>query len=412
MKQSTTQTYAVYSILLILLTLYSYALVDPNLTLINHPFWTNFRNAAVQIGYYRRFLSFGLYFGLITALFGAHYFFVKNSKRFNAVHLAILAGAMLVISYPFLSRDFFNYLFDAKIITVYGANPYAKTALDFPQDTWLRFMHWTHRTYPYGPTFLPLTLIPSFLSFGKFVLNFIFFKAMFVGFYILSVYFLSHLPATPEVEEKRSDGKTSWIKHNSKLAIFFATSPLVLIEGLVNAHNDLIAVAFAIIGIYYLVKAPPRWLNRLLGGEKWKALPATIIFLISGGIKYITLPTVILQKPERANYRGVIPIPPRGWSSLATLGILTTIAYLSIFREIQPWYFLSLLIFLPYMYSWIRHTQIFIFGLLMSYYPYIALGDWTNPERVALKHNIIIVFLGLNLIYLFLRKKHNSLDIL
>ena len=52
-------------------------------------------------------------------------------------------------------------------------------------------------------------------------------------------------------------------KLNTKWAIFFATNPFVLIEGLTNAHNDFIAVGLAILGTgasstYY----PDKWENK------------------------------------------------------------------------------------------------------------------------------------------------------
>jgi len=87
--------------------------------------------------------------------------FIRNFKRYNPLLISILIGVGLLFSYPFLSHDLFNYLFDAKIVTFYHQNPYILKALDFPSDPWLRFMHWTHRTYPYGPSFLFLTLVPS-----------------------------------------------------------------------------------------------------------------------------------------------------------------------------------------------------------------------------------------------------------
>ncbi|MFS8160257.1 MAG: hypothetical protein ACMG6E_08635, partial [Candidatus Roizmanbacteria bacterium] len=102
-------------------------------------------------------------------------------------------GLFSIVMYPLLSKDFFNYLFDAKILTFYHQNPYLHKALDYPLDPWLRFMNWTHRVYPYGPAFLPITLIPSFLSFGKLIINFALFKALFALAYIHSTYLLTKM---------------------------------------------------------------------------------------------------------------------------------------------------------------------------------------------------------------------------
>lgn len=278
-----------------------------------------------------------------------------------------IISAIMFFSYPLLSHDFFNYLFDAKILTYYHENPYLHKALDFPNDSWLRFMHWTHRTYPYGPVFLIITLLPSFLSLGKFILAYSLFKVLFVGAYILSVYYLNRL--------------------NKKWAVMFATHPLVIVEGLLNMHNDLIGVCLAIAGFYYLIKN--------------KTFMARILLLLSGGIKYITLPFLFITKKNvRIQYVVLV----------ATVGLL---GYLSFFSEVQPWYFLTLLALLPFFDDWIEKGSIFFAGLLFSYYPYIRFGGWDKVEYVNQKHWIIIFAVFLNIFYIgylyfFRKKKHKK----
>lgn len=344
--------YLLYFVILAVLALYSYSLIDLNLTLFNHPLWNSFREFIIQIGYFKRDLSIGIYIFLILSLFLLQALALK--AKLNPVKIAILIAGVLLVSYPFLSHDFFNYIFDAKILTVYGKNPYLFRALDFPNDPYTRFMHWTHRTYPYGPTFLPITLIPSFLSFGKFILNFLFFKGMFAGFYLLMVFLMNRV--------------------NRRWALVLAVNPLIIVEGLVSSHNDLISLSLGIVGIYYLFNK--------------KDLLGRIFFLLSGGIKYLTLPFVILSKEKKLlNY-------------LSLLGIVTGLSYFAFRSEIQSWYFLSLFAFLPFFEDWIFKLNIFFAGLLLAYYPYVFLGGWDKPEKIILKHNIIIAFAILNLFYL------------
>jgi len=345
-----------YFIIIFIFSIYSYSLVDPNLTLINSPLWEYFRNYMVILGYHQRAISSIIYLVLVLIMFYFNFYFYKNYKKYNIIKLALFSGLVLIISYPFLSHDIFNYMFDAKILTFYHKNPYFYKALDFPKDSWLNFMHWTHRTYPYGPVFLPLTIIPSFLSFGKFILNFLFFKIFFFIFYYFSTYFLN--------------------KINKKYAIFFATNPLILIEGLVNCHNDLIAVFFGITGIYFLSR---------------KYILSRILFLISAGIKYTTFPILFLTKKINSKINLVVLI-----------SIFLIILYMSFFIEIQPWYFLILFILFPYFKNNYYLINIFFAGLLFSYYPFIALGDWGMKSNIIIKHNIIIAFFVINFIFLFL----------
>ena len=357
-------TYFFYFISILLFSIYSYSLVDLNLTLFNNQIWDNFRTYIIQIGYFNRGLSTTIYFSGIIILF-LLYYLAKKVKP-DPLKLALVIGIVSLISYPFLSHDFFNYMFDAKILTFYGKNPYLFRALDFPADGWIRFMHWTHRVYPYGPTFLPITLIPSLLSVGKFILSLFFFKLTFVSFYLAAVW------AVNKIDKNK--------------ALIIATHPLIIIEGLITPHNDLIAMSLGLIGIYLLFNKKNIW--------------SRILFIISGLIKYTTLPILILSKKNK-------------WLNLLSLiGILFLLVYLSFFKEIQPWYFLTLFIFVPIYPQLFVKIDIFLLGLLCSYYPYIMLGGWDKQYKVDLKHQIIIYFavanllvLGIYKIFYFIKKR-------
>ncbi len=342
--------YCLYFVILVLFSIYSYTQIDLNLTLFNHPWWNNFRSFVIQIGYFQRNLSVAIYLFFIAALFVLQFFALK--KKLSGLKLAVVIGGICLFSYPFLSHDFFNYIFDARILTFYGKNPYFYKALDFPADPFIRFMQWTHRTYPYGPVFLLVTAIPSFLSFGKFILNYFLFKAMFVFFYLLMVYFTD--------------------KINKKWALILAVNPLIIVEGLMSSHNDLVALSLSLIGVYFIFRE--------------KNLPARLFLVLSGGIKYASLPLIVLSKKYKLfNY-------------VALLGIVAGFIYL-IKMEIQPWYFLMLFSFIPFMENLVVGLNIFFAGLLFSYYPYVAYGGWDKPYKVAVKHDIIIAFAVLNLVY-------------
>lgn len=182
-----------YILTLTAFAVYSYTLIDPNITLINNSMWATIRESLIHFGYYERQLSSQVYIVLIVLLFGFHWYFVKHYRSIALSTLLGIAFFFTMLSYPFLSHDLFNYMFDAKILTTYQENPYLHKPQDFPHDPWLRFMHWTHRTYPYGPIFLIITLVPSVLGVGKFLLTFLLFKATFFIFYALAVYALSRL---------------------------------------------------------------------------------------------------------------------------------------------------------------------------------------------------------------------------
>ena len=350
--------YVLFCLFVAVLTAYSYTLIDLNLTLFNDDLFLLVRSQLIQLGYYQRELSSYIFLFLISAGFYFHWYYTKNYKNISLKKILFPLLILGVLSYPLLTHDFFNYMFDAKILTFYHQNPYLMKALDFPTDPWLRFMHWTHRSYPYGPSFLPITLIPSFLSFGKFVLGFYLFKATSTFFYLLGTWSLSKL--------------------NRKWAVFFATNPLIIFEGLVNGHNDLIAVGLALAGIYLLMSK--------------KGIRSRLLLLLSGGIKYITLPLLLLSPNKKSIFNKI--------SFGLIVGLLS---YLSITQEVQPWYFLALLPFVVYFEDIVVRLNLFFAGLLFSYFPYIRFGGWDMAWKVDLKHQIIIAFLVLNAIYFLLK---------
>ncbi len=347
--------YFIYAIVLGCASVYSYVLLDPNITFLNHPLWTVFRDMAVQIGYHQRPLSTVLYIAFVGILTIFHWWTIHNEKKVDPIKTALLIGVLLTFSYPFLSHDFFNYMFDAKILTTYHQNPYLHAALDYPSDTWLRFMHWIHRPYPYGPVFLAITVVPAFLGMGKFIIHFFALKFVVVLFYIATVYFLNRM--------------------DKKFALIYATQPLVIIEGLISSHNEIFAVALGIMGLYYM--------------SQNKGVLSMILLICSAAVKFMSFPFLAV---ERYRY---------SWLNYASLvGMIAVLLYAAVKVEVQPWYFLNLFFYLPIFPELIKRLQIFFAGLLLSYYPYMLLGGWDSDYKIDMKHWIVWVALILNGIYL------------
>lgn len=355
-----------YGVTLLGLSLYSYALIDPNITLFNHPLWSRFLETMLPLGYYQRQLSWQIYLLLISLLFFFNVFFIRIYKEINPLKLAFFISLFLLFSYNFLSHDFLKYMFDAKILTVYHKIPYFYRPIDFSFDPWLRFLHWIEQPYRYGPIFLLIIIIPSFLAGGKFFLSFIFFKFFFAVFYLLGVFYLNKL--------------------NKKWAVIFATNPLILVDGLINSHNDIIGVSLLIMGIYWILN----------NSEKGR-----LLLIISVGIKYLTLPVVFISKNKKSILTKLI------FFSFILLPFLLLNSFMgTLFNaEIQTWYFIILLGFLPFYENIITKLNILFFGLLLSYYPFIRLGVWEQFYNISIKHIIIVVFASVNLTFFLLNPK-------
>lgn len=286
-----------YLLVLFLLGIFSYSQIDLNLTLFSHPYFLWFQYQMIQLGYYRRPISTAIYLSLIIILYTLYFFLLRNSPKIPKL---FFAGVCLIglLSYPAFSHDFFNYLFDAKIVTHYGQNPYLLKALDFPADPWIRFMHWTHRTYPYGPTWLLVTLPFSFFGFGKFILTVLNFKVLFISAYLGSVYLIKKIAG-------------------NKSALFFAANPLVIIESLVSPHLDAVMAFFFLLALYFNFQKKKIW--------------AILSLLFSGGIKYLTLITLPLFWKSKKILEYCLPL------------LLLALIPIILMREIYPWYFLPII---------------------------------------------------------------------
>lgn len=352
---------------------WSWVLMDPNFTLINHANWTMFRNAMLGVGYHNRPLSAGIFAVLVLILTFGSLCMIKWYRGHIwkvALAVAVIAG---ILSYPALSHDLFNYIFDARILTHYHQNPYLFRALDFPADPMLRFMHWVHRTYPYGPTYLLASAVPSVLGMGVFSLTFLLFKSMNALLYFVVVWLFE--------------------KKNRLTALIFATSPIVIVEGLVNSHNDFTAVSFALIGIYF-------------GYSHKSTLTSLLLIVFSGLMKYFTLPVLIFSViKKKFDYSASYAV----WLVFVMVAVL--VGYISTIQEVQPWYFLNFLVVLPFIPWLYGFFSISLLGLLLSYYPYVIGGEWGQGGDIQIKHQIILGACILNALWFFtkiLYSKHRG----
>ena len=342
------------------LVIYTYSQIDLNLTLFSFPSYQNVQKQLILLGYFNRPLSTLLFLLIISMAFLLYAFILKlcasGKIKSKYLYAAIIAVSVFsVFSYPAFSHDIFNYMFDARIVTKYGQNPYLFKAQDFPDDLWTRFMHWTHRTYPYGPLWIFLTLPFSYLGFEKFVLTLFNFKVMFLIFHLGNVYLI---------------GK---ITKSVAATAFYAFNPLVIIESVVSPHNESVMLFFLLAAFYF------------------RQIKNTLLFLItliaSGLVKYVTfilMPLFVLSSVVKKIQQKVL---------YQTVFILLLIAvfYLSTQRETYPWYFVTMIGVGSLIPS--NSTKLMLvflsFGLLLRYAPYLYAGSY--PPWVGQMQNQLLV---------------------
>lgn len=367
------RTLAIFFVFIaVCLFLYSFTQVDLSLTLSRSSIYQTIEKNFQHIGWYDRPLSTTLYLLIAIALTASYSCFLylslkkKITRKLFWITLIAVCG-ILVFSYNAFSYDLFNYIFDAKIFTHYHLNPYMYKALDFPGDPMLSFMRWTHRTYPYGPMWLGITIPLSFIGGNIFLLTFFIFKLAMASFFLGSVYLIEKI--LDIVDEKR---KILGI-------IFFAFNPLVLIECLVSAHNDISMMFFVLLGIYLILK---------------KKVFLSIFFVaVSGLIKFTgvsILPALLLFM---VNFRKNLGFSFDKFISLSIVSAIVTFGYVITKTQVQPWYLLWILPLIalsrPTKFVMIP-TIILSFSLCILYIPFIQTGNWDGIKPVLEIETIIL----------------------
>ncbi|MBI2028361.1 MAG: hypothetical protein HYT07_02015 [Candidatus Levybacteria bacterium] len=373
---------------------YSFTQIDLGLTLSEWSIWQAVQKFFQNIGYFQRPLSSFIFTLIILILFLFYILIlwaVKKNKftKRNAWFLIASTSIILTFSYNAFSYDLFNYIFDAKIITYYHQNPYFQKALDYPNDPMLSFMHWTHRTYPYGPVWLLLTA-PLSLGIQFFLPTFFLFKTLTSLSFLGTTFFIG------KILNKVSP------KDEILGTVFFALNPLVIVESLVSAHNDITMIFFALFALYLIIDR--------------KYIRSFILLFISIGVKIATiflLPIfvyILLKVNKKLSWQRIL--------HLSILMMVIAIVLASYRTNFQPWYLLFVLPFvaLSPRYYFVIPGLVFSLVSLLQYLPFLYTGNWNEPIPSILSVMVYSsVFLSLFSVlffrFAFLRRESDKISI-
>ncbi len=372
----------IYSGLLIVYAVFSYTLTAPNLILTSWPPYWQFQTWMWQHFFNNRQLLGYSYLGLITALVASYglilWWLKQHQSRLKNVkwYLPLLAALPLLLANPSLSYDLFNYLFNAKMVVVYQANPHVQTALDFAQDDWVRFMHNTHTPAPYFYGWTALSILPYLLGMGKLLTTLISFKLFSYLSLILLAWVLKN---------------RVWSQHNDNDSLFWyfglLFNPLLLIEVLGNGHNDLWMMVPAVAALMMVVKRP----------SFLKIFGSLILLLISISIKLATLVLapiwLLLILSNSALFQNLLRSLPqlltkleswavKNWAGLSSIGLFLPLLTARS-KQFLPWYLIWSLVWLPLMNQKWRFWQVilslFSIAALYRYLPFLLAGSYEDP---------------------------------
>lgn len=230
------------------------------------------------------FLQALVYISIVSLLIFLFVLIIKNHKvlfkNIKEVYVFVaIIGSIFIFALPIMSSDIFYYLGIGRIDATYNQNPYytsVKKFLDTDNnseylysDSVLRkaeTIMWSSTTVVYGPVWTFACKIVAGMSIGDIELGVFIFKLLNLLIHMLNVYLIYKIT-------------------NKKIfALLYGLNPYVLIEGIVNIHNDIMVVAFILLSLYFVLKK--------------KNLFISIIFLaVATAIKYfpvLFLPFIVI----------------------------------------------------------------------------------------------------------------------
>ncbi len=405
-----------YFIALVFFSLFSYSLTDPNLVLLNHPGYWQFQQMMWQTFFANRQLLAASYLILLTFLFVIYFFLIKALRAVQQkipLHRQIIVYFLLisplVFAYNALSHDVFNYIFNARMMVEYGADPHLHTAIEFPNDLWTRFMHNTHTPAPYGRGWTLLSLLPYSLGLGKFFLTWLSFRffaliSIILTFFAVRFFSLKVLGKEPKL----------WL-----LAALFL-NPLLIIEVGANQHNDLWMMAPAVAGlgalIFALKQKKPNYQYLVAGLLLWGVsiylklatvvlAPLVIVTVLIWYLKTKLARSDFLLTTLKSFLAKIYPYFP----DLAVI-LLFMLLFTNRSQQFHPWYLLWILPWLPLVKTGLLRVLILIFSVtsMWRYLPWLLEGGFTPDvlwQQRAITWIVPLIYLLIKLNFRFAKHK-------
>lgn len=189
-------------------------------------------------------------FLLIGVLYGYAIWLMHRLPTFSLADklamIAFVAGPAIVniCLYPVGALDVFNYMIELKLTYHYDENPYLVTFEAFRADSFALPAFLVDIRLFYGPAWLMLSWIPvSITGFTDVLTTLLGLKLfnlvlLFTGAFLIARY--------------QPDRRAAWIA-----GVLFLGNPVVLFEGVANAHNDVMMTTFLIGALFALRKRSP-----------------------------------------------------------------------------------------------------------------------------------------------------------
>jgi len=194
------------------------------------------------------------YLVALAGAFGAYALSLRRAARIgegDGRHLGIAVGfgglfALSLLLQPYLaSQDIFSYAFYARILTLYGHNPYVDVPRDFPFDPLFGAIFWKDQPSNYGPIWSYLSGLLALAAGQNVALTLAALKALVALFALLGI------PLVWAI--------LGHVSPRDRLAgtILYAWNPLLVVETSGNGHNDVVMAFFLLLGVWLYVRRRP-----------------------------------------------------------------------------------------------------------------------------------------------------------
>ena len=188
---------------------------------------------------------------LITLTFGIYAIALRTFKPGASLRaLWIISGVLLVVlvvTPPFYATDIFYYADSGRLFGVYRQNPYLIPPSTFSQGDLTHFDYWSKTVTNYGPVWTLISGLLILIAGGTPFAATLVFKLLGAVSVAASALLIRTI-----LRELRPDFADFG-------AFLFLWNPAVLLEGVANAHNDILMVPLLLVSILLLIKKRPVW---------------------------------------------------------------------------------------------------------------------------------------------------------
>jgi hypothetical protein len=170
----------------------------------------------------------------------------QSSRRLWGLVLfgALTFGMINFLVFPISSTDIYDYVSRGRISGFHGGNPLVEVPEDYPEDPYVQLAAWRKDPSAYGPFWEVLSGLIGRFSGGPLWNDMLGYKSIALISYTVSVLFIASILRRVAPHQSLSG------------TLFFAWNPLVILEGIANAHNDMLMIALLLGCFWFLTRNP------------------------------------------------------------------------------------------------------------------------------------------------------------